>query len=107
MQISNSLVYGSIFLGAFTGGVYKGYCAGQGIDISPLVDPALTYGIPLVGAGIGFSAELSDAKSLGYLDGLKEISAVARGCIKGGLGALVCGGVGFGVGFLTSKVSFN
>ncbi|VVB78593.1 Uncharacterised protein [uncultured archaeon] len=97
MEIPNSLVYGMIFTGAFGAGAYKGYCSSQGIALGAGVEPLTTYGIPIAGAGIGAFTE--EQKGGDYNFG------APIGLTVGGLGALVCEGVGYGAGYLAGRLS--
>ena len=90
MQISHDTALGAVLTVALGIGIYKGYCKGNGIDISFGMEVGTSYGMPIIGTIVGASG--SD------FPGISGLGEIVNGAI-GGVGCFVCQGVGMGIGY--------
>ena len=107
MGLRELVVYGSICTTALVAGIYQGACSEKGIYIPTGPDVFMTYGLPLGSTLIGFVEGVTSNKNKCAADPFVYVGEAiggAMGAAKGGLGAVVCGGVGFGLGSIGSII---
>lgn len=103
-HIGTIAFYGAMYTIAFSAGFAKGYYNGKGIEMPPLVEPALTYGPVPTAALVGYGREMVIADKQMRPEGNEFAQLLAAGCrsaagtAAGGIGALVFQGVGYGLG---------
>jgi hypothetical protein len=98
-------VVGATGIGA---GFWKGYSYGNGNFLPTGVDPLMSYGFPIIGAGAsGLTSVIESHFKQGPqpVKGLADAVHFVGSTAAGGLTAIISELVGYGAGYLTSKIS--
>ncbi len=102
---SGKIFYPVIYGVNFAVGFGRGVALEKGVGISPL-DTFLLWA-PILSAAAGFVKEFKEYNDKMYHEPEGEHNSpfdIFEGGIRGGLGSVVCGAVGFGVGYIGSRI---
>jgi len=110
----SNIMYAGVALGSFASGATLGYCNDRGISLPTGVNPALIFLPPIVGAGIFGKAQLdyyreNNSSNRGFPKGApyykQEENQTWAGIGVGTLISIAFEAIGYGAGFLTSRLT--